>query len=96
MLQADTNSTLPQMSPSAVFIGGGASEALLARVWERVPEGTRFVINAVTLETETLLATWHARVGGSLLRIELAHSQPLGRMRGWSPSRPVVQWSVIR
>ncbi|MFT8585195.1 precorrin-6y C5,15-methyltransferase (decarboxylating) subunit CbiE [Acetobacter papayae] len=96
VLQADTNSTLPQMLPSAVFIGGGASEALLARVWEQVPAGTRFVINAVTLETETLLATWHARAGGSLLRIELAHSQPLGRMRGWSPSRPVVQWSVIR
>ncbi|MFT8890439.1 MAG: precorrin-6y C5,15-methyltransferase (decarboxylating) subunit CbiE [Acetobacter papayae] len=96
VLQVDTNSTLPPKPPSAIFIGGGANEALLAKVWEQIPAGTRLVINAVTLETETLLATWHARAGGSLLRIELAESQPLGRMRGWSPARPVVQWSVTR
>ncbi|MCI2008966.1 MAG: precorrin-6y C5,15-methyltransferase (decarboxylating) subunit CbiE [Acetobacter peroxydans] len=96
VVQADTAASLPETRPSAIFIGGGANEALMTRLWELVPEGTRFVVNAVTLETETLLATWHARVGGSLLRIELADSQPLGRMRGWSPARPVVQWSVTR
>ena len=52
-------------------------------------------MNGVTLETEMLLAAWHARKGGSLLRIEMAEAAPLGRMRGWSPARAVVQWSVV-
>jgi precorrin-6Y C5,15-methyltransferase (decarboxylating) len=50
----------------------------------------------VTLETESLLAHQHATRGGTLLRIDLAQSAPLGRMRGWEASRPVVQWSAIR
>ena len=57
--------------------------------------GCRLVVNAVTLETESLLAALHASHGGELLRIELAHAAPLGRMRGWVPARPVVQWSVL-
>jgi precorrin-6Y C5,15-methyltransferase (decarboxylating) len=52
------------------------------------------VVNAVTLETESALLQLHALHGGELLRIELAHAAPLGRMRGWQPSRPVVQWSI--
>jgi precorrin-6Y C5,15-methyltransferase (decarboxylating) len=84
---------LPQ--PDAVFIGGGANEALVAALFDLLPQGTRLVINGVTLETEMLLADWHARKGGSLLRIELANAAPLGTMRGWQPARPVVQWSVV-
>ncbi|MGO4909140.1 precorrin-6y C5,15-methyltransferase (decarboxylating) subunit CbiE [Pseudorhodobacter sp. W20_MBD10_FR17] len=83
---------LPQ--PDAVFIGGGANEALVKALCDLLPQGTRLVINGVTLETEMLLAQWHARKGGSLLRIELASAAPLGTMRGWQPARPVVQWSV--
>jgi precorrin-6Y C5,15-methyltransferase (decarboxylating) len=30
------------------------------------------------------------------LRIDLAEAAPLGRMQGWAPSRPQVQWSVTR
>lgn len=82
--------------PDAVFIGGGATEALLARLWQILPGGTRLVANAVTLETEALLTLWSGREGGSLLRIELAEAQPLGRRRGWQPARPLVQWSVTR
>jgi precorrin-6Y C5,15-methyltransferase (decarboxylating) len=52
------------------------------------------VVNAVTLETESALLQLHAQHGGALLRIELAQAAPLGRMRGWQPSRAVVQWSV--
>ncbi|MCV2867744.1 precorrin-6y C5,15-methyltransferase (decarboxylating) subunit CbiE [Defluviimonas sp. WL0002] len=80
--------------PDAVFIGGGATAAAIDAVWAAVPAGTRLVVNAVTIETEALLAACHAEKGGSLLRIELAASEPLGRMRGWMPARPVVQWSV--
>lgn len=82
--------------PEAVFVGGGGSEALHARLWEILSPGTRLVANGVTLETEALLVALHARHGGSLTRIEVAEAQPLGRMRGWAASRPQVQWSVTR
>ena len=83
-------------TPDAVFIGGGGNAALFDQLWSLLPEGTRIVANGVTLETESLLAAQHAQRGGSLLRIDLAAAAPLGRMRGWEASRPVVQWSVIR
>ncbi|WP_132540609.1 precorrin-6y C5,15-methyltransferase (decarboxylating) subunit CbiE [Rhodovulum euryhalinum] len=82
--------------PQAVFIGGGLSGALLADLWARLAPGTRIVANAVTLESEALLARWQADHGGSLLRIELAEAQPLGRRRGWRAAYPVVQWSGVR
>ena len=82
--------------PDAVFIGGGAEAALLQAVWQAMPKGARLVVNAVTLETEALLADWHGEKGGNLLRIDLARATPLGRMRGWTASRPVVQWSVAK
>jgi len=80
--------------PDAVFVGGGATPSGIEAVWGRVPAGTRMVVNAVTIETEALLAACHAERGGTLLRIKLASAEPLGRMRGWLPVRPVVQWSV--
>ena len=79
-----------------MFIGGGANDALLHALWDHLPQGTRLVINGVTLETEGLLAQWHGAKGGQLLRMELAHAAPLGTMRGWVPLRRVVQWSVVR
>ncbi|SFJ23823.1 precorrin-6y C5,15-methyltransferase (decarboxylating) subunit CbiE [Celeribacter neptunius] len=83
-------------SPEAVFIGGGSTEALYDWLWAHLPGGTRIVANAVTLETEAILAGLHARHGGSLMRIDLSRAEGLGRMRGWSAARPVVQWSVTR
>lgn len=82
--------------PDAVFVGGGCEAALVAALWDRLPEGTRLVVHAVTLETEALLALWHGERGGSLLRIELAEAAPLGRKRGWKAAYPVIQWSVTR
>ncbi|SFJ53024.1 precorrin-6Y C5,15-methyltransferase (decarboxylating) [Sphingomonas sp. NFR04] len=87
---------LPEGVPDAVFIGGGLSQALLEALWARVPAGTRLVANAVTLESEALLARWHGAEGGSLLRIELADAVPLGSRHGWRARYPVVQWSVTR
>lgn len=83
-------------APDAVFVGGGGSEALLAVLWARMPQGCRLVAHAVTLESEALFMSWHARAGGDLMKIEIADAAPLGRMRGWVPARPVVQWSVVR
>ncbi len=80
--------------PDAVFIGGGLSADMLDWLTAHLPETTRLVANAVTLETEALLAQAQAKWGGDLLRIELAHSAPLGSKRGWKSNYPVVQWSV--
>lgn len=83
-------------APDAVFLGGGADQAMFAALWPLLPEGARLVANAVTLETEALLAQLQARHGGQLMRIAIAEAEPLGRMRGWQAARPVVQWSVTR
>ncbi|XAY81179.1 precorrin-6y C5,15-methyltransferase (decarboxylating) subunit CbiE [Sagittula stellata E-37] len=80
-------------APDAVFVGGGLSQALLDRLDTLAP-GARLVTNAVTLESEALLARAHAERGGSLLRIELSDAVPLGTRRGWKSGYPIVQWSV--
>ncbi|GHB09099.1 bifunctional cobalt-precorrin-7 (C(5))-methyltransferase/cobalt-precorrin-6B (C(15))-methyltransferase [Modicisalibacter luteus] len=82
--------------PDAVFIGGGLSEALLEALWHRLPAGVRIVANAVTLESEALLAHWQQVAGGELLRLELAAAAPIGTRRGWQASYPIVQWRVTR
>jgi precorrin-6Y C5,15-methyltransferase (decarboxylating) len=82
--------------PDAVFVGGGANSGGIETVWAAIPEGTRLVINAVTIESEALLSAYHAEKGGHLMRFEIASAGPLGRMRGWEPARPVVQWSVMK
>jgi len=82
--------------PNAVFIGGGASQSLLDELWPRLPQGARLVANAVTLENEALFYANAATCGGTLMRIELSEAQPLGAKRGWQPSRPIVQWSVVK
>lgn len=78
----------------AVFIGGGVSADMLTWLRENLPGGTRLVANAVTLESEALLAQAQAEHGGNLLRIELAQAEPLGSKRGWKAAYPIVQWSV--
>ncbi len=81
--------------PNAIFVGGGFNATLFEALKTRAAPVCRLVVNAVTLETEAVLAMLHAAQGGDMLRIELAHAAPLGRMRGWVPARPVVQWSVV-
>ncbi|MBL9053502.1 MAG: precorrin-6y C5,15-methyltransferase (decarboxylating) subunit CbiE [Tabrizicola sp.] len=82
--------------PDAVFIGGGASDAVVQAVWDRMPVGARLVMNAVTIETEALVLDWSTRHGGSLLRIDLAEPVAIGRKRGWKAALPILQWSVTR
>jgi precorrin-6B C5,15-methyltransferase / cobalt-precorrin-6B C5,C15-methyltransferase len=82
--------------PDAVFIGGGLDAAMFDALWPLLAEGTRLVAHAVTLETDALLIALQQQLGGELMRIEIAHAAPLGRMRSWEASRPVVQWSVVK
>lgn len=76
--------------PQAIFVGGGFDAALFGAL----PRSARLVVNAVTLETEALLIHLHGQYGGELTRVELSRVAPLGPMRGWTSSRPVVQWSL--
>ena len=81
--------------PDAVFIGGGVTvPGLPEACWAALPPGGRLVANAVTVESEAVLAAWFARVGGDLVRIGVQHAEPVGRFTGWKPAMPVTIWSV--
>ncbi len=83
--------------PDAIFIGGGASdEGVFPCCWERLRRGGRLVINAVALETTSLLFAWHAQLGGELRRISIESCAPLGALRGLRPAMAVTQWRVTK
>jgi precorrin-6B C5,15-methyltransferase / cobalt-precorrin-6B C5,C15-methyltransferase len=86
---------LPQ--PDAIFIGGGGSEPGVfdAAVAALMPGG-RLVANAVTLEMEAVLLAAQAKLGGSLIRMDISRAAPVGAMQGWKPAMPVTQWSWVK
>ena len=84
-------------APDAVFVGGGATApGLVDTCWAALPPGGRLVINAVTLESEAVLAGWFGRVGGDLVRIGVQRAEPVGTFTGWKPAMPVTTWSVLK
>jgi precorrin-6Y C5,15-methyltransferase (decarboxylating) len=83
--------------PAAIFIGGGLSQAgLLDACYERLAAGGRLVANAVTTESEAILAQWYSRLGGELHRFQHYHAEPLGKFTGWRPAMPVTQWVITK
>jgi precorrin-6Y C5,15-methyltransferase (decarboxylating) len=83
--------------PSAIFIGGGLTRpGLTEACWDRLPEGGRLVANAVTTESEAVLAQWYSRVGGELRRFQHYRGEPLGEFTAWRPAMPVTQWAVTK
>lgn len=81
-------------APDAIFVGGGGSEAgVMEAAMGALSAGGRIVVNAVTMEMESLLLLLHAELGGNLSRIDIARAAPLGGMTGWQPARPITQWS---
>lgn len=81
-------------APDAIFIGGGGSEdGVFDAALAALKPGGRLVANAVTTEMEAVLLAAHARLGGSLIRIDIARAAPVGRMTGWRPAMPVTHWS---
>ncbi|WOS64653.1 bifunctional cobalt-precorrin-7 (C(5))-methyltransferase/cobalt-precorrin-6B (C(15))-methyltransferase [Sinorhizobium fredii] len=83
--------------PDVIFIGGGGSEAgVMEAATAALPSGGRLVANAVTTEMEAVLLAHHARLGGSLIRIDIARASPVGTMTGWRPAMPVTQWSWVK
>jgi precorrin-6B C5,15-methyltransferase / cobalt-precorrin-6B C5,C15-methyltransferase len=80
-------------SPDAVFVGGGAGNAgVLDGVVNALRPGGRLVVNAVTLETESLLIERHASMGGDFTRIAVSRARPIGNRIAWRPAVPVTQW----
>ena len=83
--------------PDAIFIGGGASEpGLLDSAARALRPGGRLVVNAVTLEAESLLLGRHAVLGGELLRLAISRAEPLGEKTGWRTAMPVTHWKWIK
>ncbi|MEM1049833.1 MAG: precorrin-6y C5,15-methyltransferase (decarboxylating) subunit CbiE [Pseudomonadota bacterium] len=82
--------------PDAIFIGGGLSTEVFDAAWAALPSGGRLVANAVTLESETVLADLHARHAGDMARLSVQRAIAVGSYRGWKPLMPVTQWSVIK
>lgn len=86
---------LPQ--PDAIFIGGGGSETgVLEGAMQALKPGGRLVANAVTLEMEAVLLDAHARLGGSMIRLDVSRVVAVGSMSGWRPAMPVTQWSWVK
>ena len=83
--------------PSAIFVGGGLTQpGLLDVCHERLVAGGRLVANAVTVESEAVLAQWYSRFGGELQRYQHYRGESLGGFTGWRPAMPVTQWSVTK
>jgi len=83
--------------PEVIFIGGGVTQpGLLEACYERLPTGGRLVANAVTAESEAILAQWYSRLGGELRRFQHYRGEPVGGFTGWRPAMPVTQWSVTK
>lgn len=83
--------------PDAIFIGGGVTvPGVLQSCWDALAAGGRLVVNAVTLESEAVVAQWYARLGGDLVRIAVNRGSSVGKFTGWRPHMPVTTWSVTK
>lgn len=98
LVQAETPEALAGLeAPDAIFIGGGlTAQGLLAKCWAALPAGGRLVATAVTTEGEAVLARAQDDYGGTLTRLAVDRSEPLGRFTGWQPLRPVTLWAATR
>jgi len=102
LVQGSAPSALEGLTrPDAVFIGGGATVAgVMESVRSALRPGGRLVVNAVTLESESILLRCKAQWGGSLTHIAISRADPIGgdtaRLSGWRPSMPVIQWAWVK
>ena len=84
-------------APAAIFIGGGLTgDGVVEACLAALPDGGRLVANAVTVESEAVLAAWYAKLGGEMTRIAVQRASPVGGFTGWRPAMPVTIWSVVR
>jgi precorrin-6Y C5,15-methyltransferase (decarboxylating) len=45
---------------------------------------------------EAMLLSAQSRLGGSLIRLEVARASPVGQMQGWRAAMPVTQWAWVK
>ncbi|MFC6937798.1 precorrin-6y C5,15-methyltransferase (decarboxylating) subunit CbiE [Actinomadura yumaensis] len=84
-------------APDAVFIGGGVTvPGVLDACWDALRPGGRLVVNAVTVESERVVAEAYGRFGGELTRVAISRGAPVGGFTGWRTMMPVTQWAVTR
>jgi len=85
-------------SPDAVFMGGDvANVALFEACWRALRPGGRLVANAVTLDGEAALYARQERLGGELVRLEIAVLDHIGGAeRVLRPRLPVTQWLAVK
>jgi precorrin-6Y C5,15-methyltransferase (decarboxylating) len=85
------------LRPDAVFIGGGATvPGVVDAVWAALRPGGRLVMNAVTIETETVLFEAHRRWGGTLGRVSVERLDRVGGLHGFRPAMTVTQYAVVK
>jgi precorrin-6Y C5,15-methyltransferase (decarboxylating) len=81
--------------PDTIFIGGGLTrDGVLDRCLAALRPGGRLVANAVTVESEAVVAAAYAKLGGELTRITVQRGSPVGGFTGWRSSMPVTIWAV--
>ena len=84
-------------TPDTIFIGGGVTrDGVLDACFAALRPGGRLVANAVTLESEAVLAAQYAKRGGDLTRLAVNRASPVGGFTGWRAMMPVTIWSVTR
>jgi precorrin-6Y C5,15-methyltransferase (decarboxylating) len=82
--------------PDTIFIGGGLTrDGVLDRCLAALRPGGRLVVNAVTVESEAVVAAAYAKLGGELTRITVQRGSPVGGFTGWRSFMPVTVWSVV-
>ncbi|MET0415180.1 MAG: precorrin-6y C5,15-methyltransferase (decarboxylating) subunit CbiE [Actinoplanes sp.] len=83
-------------APDTIFIGGGVTrDGVLDACLAALRPGGRLVANAVTVESEAVLAAAHAKLGGDLVRLSVQRGSPVGGFTGWRAMMPVTIWSVV-
>ena len=83
--------------PAAIFVGGGVSQpGLLEACWDKLPAGGRLVVNAVTVESEAVVAQWYSRHGGELRKYQHYRGEPVGSFTGWRAAMPLTQWVAVK
>jgi precorrin-6B C5,15-methyltransferase / cobalt-precorrin-6B C5,C15-methyltransferase len=83
--------------PDVIFIGGGLTRpGLLDACLDKLATNGRLVANAVTVESEAVLAQVYSRHGGELRRYQHYQGEPLGGFTAWRPQMPVTQWIVTK
>jgi precorrin-6Y C5,15-methyltransferase (decarboxylating) len=84
-------------TPAAVFVGGGVTrDGVLDACLAALPAGGRLVANAVTVESEAVLAGWYAKLGGELTRVAVQRGSAVGGFTGWRAMMPVTIWSATK